>query len=208
MANPSGLLLGAVMMMVHIDQPDVAERVHNAWLRTLEDGIHTYDIYKEGVSKQKVGTREFAQAVIARVGQKPEKFKPVSYSQAPKQTVTSKASSRAKTRKEYVGIDVFLDWSDGMASALGPQLESLAGDLKLQTISNRGVKVFPGDIPDFVYSDLWNCRFLASQSGATVTHAQTVALQQRITAAGFDVVKTEGLYTFDGQRGYSLGQGE
>ena len=36
----------------------------------------------------------------------------------------------------------------------------------------------------------------------------TVALQQRITGAGYDVVKTEALYTFDGQRGYSLGQGD
>jgi len=48
LANPSGLLLGAVMMLVHIGQQDVAERVHNAFLRTLEDGIHTYDIAKEG----------------------------------------------------------------------------------------------------------------------------------------------------------------
>ena len=82
LANPSGLLLGAVMMMVHIDQPEIAERVHNAWLRTLEDGLHTYDIYKEGVSKEKVGTREFAAAVLARVGKTPEKFKPVHYAHA------------------------------------------------------------------------------------------------------------------------------
>src|SRR5919106_725176 len=61
-ANPSGLLLGAVMMLVHIGQPDVAERVHNAWLRTLESGVHTYDIFDSSVSKEKVGTREFAQA--------------------------------------------------------------------------------------------------------------------------------------------------
>jgi isocitrate dehydrogenase len=208
LANPSGLLLGAVMMLVHIDQPDVAERVHNAWLRALEDGIHTYDIYKEGVSKQKVGTKEFAQAVVARVGQKPEKFKPVSYSQAPPQAAARQSAARVRMQKEYVGLDVFLDWSNGPASQLGPELEKLAGDLKLQTISNRGVKVFPGEIPDFVYSDLWNCRFLAATAGGSVTHAQTVALQQRITSAGYDVVKTEGLYTFDGQRGYSLGQGE
>ena len=96
----------------------------------------------------------------------------------------------------------------GAAATLGPQLQALAGELTLQSISNRGVKVFPGDIPDFVYSDLWNCRFMAPEPGAAVTHAQTIALQQRITGAGFDVVKTEGLYTFDGQRGYSLGQGE
>ena len=67
LANPSGLLLGAVQMLVHIDQTDIAERVHNAWLRTLEDGVHTYDIYTEGKSKQKVGTKEFAQAVVARL---------------------------------------------------------------------------------------------------------------------------------------------
>ncbi len=209
LANPSGLVLGAVMMLVHIDQPDVADRVHNAWLRALEDGIHTYDIYKEGVSKQKVGTKEFAQAVVDRVGKKPEKLKAVSYSRAPRQTVTPPAAAtRARAKKEYVGLDLFLDWTGGPASQLGPQLEKLAGDLKLQSISNRGVKVFPGELPGFVYSDLWNCRFLANQNGSTVTHSQTVALQQRVASAGFDVVKTEGLYTFDGQRGYSLGQGE
>jgi isocitrate dehydrogenase len=206
LANPSGLLLGAVMMLVHIDQADVAENVHNAWLRTLEDGIHTYDIYKEGVSKQKVGTKEFAQAVVERLGRRPEKLNAVSYAAAPRQTASRAPTTRGKAKKEYVGIDVFLDWTGGAAGQLGPQLEQLAGDLTLQTISNRGVKVYPGNLPDFVYSDLWNCRFLGN--GGAVTHAQTVALQQRITGAGFDVVKTEGLYTFDGQRGYSLGQGE
>src|SRR3712207_2571998 len=108
LANPSGLLLGAVMMLVHIDQPDVAERVHNGWLRTLEDGLHTYDIYKEGVSKEKVGTREFAQAVIARLDRKPEKLKAVNYSQAPKQTLASRTSGASKASKQYVGLDVFL----------------------------------------------------------------------------------------------------
>ncbi len=209
LANPSGLLLGAVLMLVHIDQADVAEKVHNAWLRTLEDGVHTYDIYKDGVSKQKVGTREFAQAVVSRLGQLPEKLKAVRYAgAAAADTAAPPLPARTRATKEYVGLDVFLDWSGGAASDLGPQLLRLAGDLTLQSISNRGVKVFPGDLPGFVYSDLWNCRFLAGQGRSAVTHAETVALQQRITGAGFDVVKTEGLYTFDGQRGYSLGQGE
>jgi isocitrate dehydrogenase len=208
LANPSGLLLGAVMMLVHIDQPDVAERVHNAWLRTLEDGVHTYDIYKEGVSREKVGTSEFAQAVIDRLGKRPDKLKAVTYAHAPKQTVAAaNNAARPRPKKEYVGVDVFLDWSGGAANQLGPELEQVAGDLKLQSVANRGVKVYPGDVPNFVYSDLWNCRFLA-QSGRAVTHQQTIALQQRIASAGFDIVKTEGLYTFDGQRGYSLGQGE
>ena len=49
-ANPSGLLLGATMMLVHVGQPIIAARLHNAWLRTIEDGMHTGDIYKEGHS--------------------------------------------------------------------------------------------------------------------------------------------------------------
>ena len=80
LANPSGLLIASVLMLVHIGQPETAERVHNAWLRTIEDGIHTYDIFTEGVSAQKVGTKEFACAVIARLGQKPYRLQPASYS--------------------------------------------------------------------------------------------------------------------------------
>src|SRR6202521_335373 len=71
LANPSGLLLGAVLMLVHINHPEAAGSVHNAWLRTIEDGVHTYDIFTDGISTQKVGTKEFAAAIIARVGQKP-----------------------------------------------------------------------------------------------------------------------------------------
>ena len=82
MANPSGLLQGAIMMLNHIGQTEVAERVQNAWLKTIEDGVHTYDIYKEGVSKEKVGTSGFAEAVIARLGQKPEILHAVHYEKA------------------------------------------------------------------------------------------------------------------------------
>src|SRR5438477_5941559 len=79
LANPSGLLLGGVLMLVHINQPEAAARVHNAWLRTIEDGVHTYDIFAEGVSTAKVGTKEFAAAVIERLGQKPNTLKAVTY---------------------------------------------------------------------------------------------------------------------------------
>src|SRR5439155_25111290 len=101
LANPSGLLLAAVMMLVHIDQPVVATRVHNAWLRTIEEGIHTYDIFVEGVSKKKVGTKEFAQAVIARLGQKPERLKEVSYAYSPKKALEKRVPSvQAKVSKD------------------------------------------------------------------------------------------------------------
>src|SRR5437870_10211957 len=101
LANPSGLLLGSVMMLVHIGQEDVAERVHNAWLKTIEDGVHTYDIFLEGLSRERVGTGEFARAVVARVGQRPEKLKAVRYSGAPRQTKTAAAAPARPMPHQY-----------------------------------------------------------------------------------------------------------
>ena len=210
LANPSGLLLGAIMMLVHVGQTDVAERVHNAWLRTIEDGIHTYDIYEEGKSKQKVGTKEFADAVGERMGQMPQTLKAVKYKSTgeagPATGVTARTSTVAK--KDLVGVDVFLDWSAGTPDELGESLSKLATDgTKLTMMSNRGVKVWPGGQPETFCSDHWRCRFL-STGGNGISHQQIVALLQRVGEAGLDFIKTENLYNFDGERGYSLDQGE
>ncbi len=86
MANPSGLLLGAVQMLVHIGQGAAATRAHNAWLRTIEDGVHTYDIHDPSVSTQKVGTKEFADAVIARMGETPKQLKAAAYAESRRST--------------------------------------------------------------------------------------------------------------------------
>ena len=204
LANPSALLLGAVMMLVHIDQLDIAERVHNAWLRTIEDGIHTYDVYTEGKSAQKAGTKEFANAVVARLGQRPEKLKAASYKPAPK--AVSAAKVRIAAKKDLVGVDVFIDWSAGKPNDLGQLLEKVSGEgLKLSVISNRGVKVYPGGSSDTLSSDHWCCRFMAS--GATVSHAQVVNLLNRIAGQGLDFIKTENLCNFDGQPGYAVSLG-
>ena len=210
LANPSGLLMGAVMMLVHIGQAEVAERVHNAWLRTMEDGIHTYDVYAEGVSKQKVGTREFADAVAARIGQKPQQLKPVSYSAAPSQTVQEVVDTRPRQKKDMVGIDVFLDWTAGTADELGAALSKLTGDdLNLIMLSNRGTKVWPNGFPDTMTCDTWRCRFMSKQGpNANVSHEQIIQLLSRIRSAGYDFIKMESLCNFDGQAGYSLGQGQ
>jgi isocitrate dehydrogenase len=210
LANPSGLLLGAVMMLVHVGLTEHAERVHNAWLRTIEDGIHTYDIYDENVSKQKVGTKEFAEAVVQRLGQTPQILKARKYKKADE--AVSKTVATAPTpvpQKELVGVDVFLDWTKGSANDLGDGLSRLNGEgLKLTMISNRGVKVWPGGHKETFCSDHWRCRFLPESDGAPVSHAQVVSLLGRVSGAGYDFIKTEGLYTFDGQRGFSLDQGE
>lgn len=215
LANPSGLFLGSVMMMMHIGQPDVAELAHNAWLKTLEDGVHTYDIFKEGVSKEKVGTREFAEAVVKRLGQRPETLKAVEYKKEQPISDDPKPiySIREPQKKELVGVDVFINWWNGSfygaGNDLGPELEKLNGDgLKLVMVSNRGTKVYPKGLPDTFCVDHWRCRFMAEDQGNTITRGQVINLLNRFDSAGFDFIKTEHLYNFDGQPGYSLGQGQ
>ena len=188
----------------------MAERVHNAWLRTLEDGIHTYDVYKEGVSREKVGTKEFADAVVERVGQTPQTLKAAKYKPAEDETGERKRSSCAGTgqRRSLVGVDVFLDWSKASANDLGSSLSSVNGDgLKLEMMSNRGVKVWPGGHSETFCSDHWRCRFLSESGKGPVTHRQIVSLLERVARAGYDFIKTENLYNFDGERGFSLDQG-
>ncbi len=209
LANPSGLLLGAVMMLVHIDQPEVAARVHNAWLRTIEDGIHTYDIYKEGVSKEKVGTKEFADAVVARLGQKPQQLKAVSYTSSPQHAASRPPTQLPVQKKELVGVDVFLDWSGESVEQLQAALrQSNDDDLALTLITNRGAMLWPHGQPETFTTDHWRCRFLATGRKSAISHQQIIALLQRISESGLDFIKTENLYTFDGQIGYSQVSGE
>jgi len=197
-----------VMMLVHVGLTDHAERVHNAWLRAIEDGIHTYDIYDEKVSKQKVGTKEFAEAVVQRLGQTPQILKARKYSKG-EESMASATSVKPAAKKELVGVDVFLDWTRGSANDLGDSLSKINGDgVKLTMISNRGVKVWPGGHAETFCSDHWRCRFLPESDGGKVNHTQVVSLLGRIADSGYDFIKTEGLYTFDGERGFSLDQGE
>jgi isocitrate dehydrogenase len=198
------------MLLVHVGQPEAAERVHNAWLRTLEDGVHTYDVFTEGRSREKAGTREFAAAVIARLGKGPETLRPVRYSReaAPRAGRTA-LSQRPEERKDLVGVDVFLEWRGGSPEDLGRKLVAVPAEgLALQMITNRGVNVWPAGQPETFCSDHWRCRYLAREKGGAVRHEQIAALLRGVALAGLDFIKTENLYTFDGLPGYSTGQGE
>jgi isocitrate dehydrogenase len=195
------------MMLVHIGQNDVAERVHNAFLRTIEEGIHTYDIYKPEVSTRKVGTRDFGKAIVARLGQLPQKLKPVHYKAAGSSLKTG-WTPRPPAEKKMVGVDVFLDWRMGTPDELAGALQQVHCDgLTLKMITNRGVKVWPGGVPETFCTDHWRCRFMAPD-GSFASHRQIVSLLGQIEATGLDFIKTEHLCTFDGELGFSLGQGQ
>ena len=193
-------------MLVHLGQCEVATLVHNALLRTLEEGIHTPDLFDPAQSARKSSTYEFANAVIARLGQSPEQLKPVSYQPLTEQQGPAKISIQRPAVKEIVGVDVFLQWTDGSPDQLAARLKPAGtAKLPLTMITNRGVKVWPQGFPETFCTDHWRCRF---EDGAVISHADILDLLQRVSALGFDFIKTENLCTFDGKAGYSMGQGQ
>lgn len=202
LANPSGLLLGSLLMLQHIGQGDVAAKVHNAWLKTLEDGVHTYDIYKEGVSKEKVGTKEFAQAVISRIGDVPATLKSADYGDHKPMKLWT-PTPRPNQVKTLVGVDVFIEDAGDDVNAIGEKVNALsAGSLTLNIITNRGVRVYPNGRKETFCTDHYRCRF-KSNDGTVVSHDQVIALLQAFRGAGMDFIKTEHLYQFDGVDGFS-----
>ncbi len=205
-ANPSGLLLAAVQMLVHLGESSAAETINNAWLATLESGIHPGDIYREGLSTRRVGTREFTDAVIERLGTVPRQLTPVQYRPG---GIHVAPQERPVEQKQLCGIDVFLDWDEGGRDAdlLGHALEAaIPTSWKLKMITNRGVKVYPDGLPETFCTDHWRCRFIPRNEG--VTFGDVLDLLSALHEKQIDVIKTEHLYTFAGERGYSLGQGE
>lgn len=206
-ANPSGLLQGAIMMLNHIGQSAVAQKIQNAWLKTLEDGVHTFDIYKEGISKVKVGTKEFAQAVIANLGNQPSVLQSVSYSD---NTIMSlpKYQRKAPAKKDLVGVDIFIHWRGVDPNALADVVNQInSQNAQLSMITNRGIKVWPEGFKETFCTDHWRCRFKPAK-GSSITKQTIIELLSKAVDVDLDVIKTENLYAFDGVEKYSLGQGQ
>lgn len=206
-ANPSGLLLGSVMMLVHIGQGDVASKIHNAWKKTIEDGIHTGDIYREGVSKKRIGTDDFTSALIDNLGSKPKTLAEVNYVSGGKGIVLAPLKEIPEETKVRVGVDIGLNYigkADDLADLIKP---CLTDNLELSIISNRGVKVWPKGAAETFCTDNWRLRF-KGKNGDHVKTSEVVQLLSNLNNADMNFTNALMLHDFAGQPGYTKAQGE
>ena len=217
-ANPSGLLNAAIMMLVHIGQGRVAATIENAWKKTLEDGMHTADIYNEQTSDKKLSTQEFAAEVIKRLGQKPQRLKAASYEDSTpndNKDDTTQYEIDTSTKKDLVGTDIFIDINLGSANKIADKINAIdCGGLILKTISSKGLKLWPRDDEFMIDSDHWCLRFVANgtklneDATQNIEHKMISYLLENLASNGIDFIKVENLYNYDGKRGYSVAQGE
>lgn len=206
MANPSGLMLASVLMLIHLGETEVAARIQNAWLRTIEEGIHTYDIFEEGTSKLKVGTKEFSHAVAKYLGEKPHTLKTVSY-EGTNKLVTLVREHAHPVKRALVGTDVYL-YSKDNVDKLHRKISAInVAPLHLKLITNRGVRVWPEGQKETFCIEQWRCRFVHKEANHLVTQSEIVHLLETLVKADVDIIKTENLYDFDGTPGYTSAQG-
>lgn len=206
-ANPSGLLHGAILMLNHVGEAKAAELIHNAWLTTIEEGIHTPDIFKDGISNQKVGTQEFADAVIKNFGKNPEKLIAIKYS-AEKPFELPQIQTPKDKIKRLVGVDIFVDDKSKNPDEVAEKLQKINfNDVELLMITNRGVKVWPNGFEETFCTNHWRCRFMP-KNNRTLEPNEIVKLLSTALEVNIDTIKTENLYEFDGKIGFSLGQGQ
>jgi isocitrate dehydrogenase len=154
-----------------------------------------------------VGTKEFAQVVIANLGKSPLRLKPVKFTEGA-QLNLPKYKRKPSAKKDLVGVDVFVHWSGEEADQLADKLQALNnGNVKLSMITNRGIKVWPQGFKETFCTDHWRCRF-KPEEGKTISNEEVITLLQQAFSNGIDAIKTENLYAFDGKAAYSLGQGQ
>ncbi len=224
-ANPTGLIQAAVMMLIHVGQPLIAAKIRNALYKTIEDGIHTADIFNEKNSKKKVGTREFTQAVIENLGYEPNQLPKLQVSaqengEKRNQIIPVRGVSVAK--KSLIGFDLFIDWQGDFESLLLKLKAMENEDLEIKMISAKGLLLWPLSdkhmMPNYS-KGLTVLRFVGKgitgkssgeiiDANKSISQLKIIEMLSEMNAQKFDFVKYEGLYLFDGKAGYSSGQGE
>ncbi|MBI3792734.1 MAG: isocitrate dehydrogenase, partial [Gemmatimonadetes bacterium] len=168
-------------------------------------GVHTIDLAR---GKPAVGTAQFADAIIANLGKRSEKWlvrtgSPLVFPPA----VTPAARVVARSRS-VIGCDVFVE-ADTDAETLGPKVRAAVGGapLKLVLVDNRGTQVYPstgGARTDAV--DVWRCR-VVREDGGSMDDATIVALLGRLTQVA-PWMHIEKLQVFDGVDGFTKAQGQ
>ena len=203
MANPSGLLNAALLMLNHIGEQDTAKKIHHAWLKTIEDGIHTYDIYNENTSTQKVSTSDFGKAVIENLGGKPKQLIS-SFTSEKRKPIQIQIPKTPTPEKTLDGVDVFVCETNRDPEALADQLKKATKEnklMELEYITNRGIKVYPNPNPATFCTDHWRCRFIKKTQDIKPT--DIISLLQNLVSAKIEIIKTENLYSFAGEKNYS-----
>lgn len=217
-ANPTSLLLSGLMMLRHVGLLREANIIENAFLATLESGIHTGDF---GDRSTAIGTMPFAEAIITRLSDTPpdlKKIKPLPIPPAAAPSLTRPQRPHAhrllRTFHQVVaqdaGCDVTIETTEGVPE-LAAQLERLCEStpFRLTLLSSRGTRVWPTGSVYTETVDEIRARFEPRDPSLIGSFGQSPAIRllnkisERYRVADFVPLRR-----YDGKQGYSMAQGQ
>ncbi len=206
-ANPSGLLNASILMLQHIGQSDTAARIENAFLKTIEDGVHTPDIYNEAVSKVKATTRTFTDAIISNLGKLPSKIPSVQSSNIAVQDANY-SISKEHSLVECIGLDLFTEDINGNIHDIIEKVMGMQKNLEVAHVSARGLMIWSREqcAVSSNIDGLMRFRFFAKNGRAS--NDDIIEVQKILNEAGVNFNIMHKLYTFDGKDGFSGMQGQ
>jgi isocitrate dehydrogenase len=202
--NPAAVILSAAMMLRHLDEFGAAQAIENALALTFESGVFTQDVVAAGA----VSTDAFADAVIARLGRRPERWTPRDHRRLQLRPFEDRRDWVRPATRTCVGVDVFIEAAES-AEVVGGRLEQLVegSALRLKMVSNRGARVYPptGGLTDCV--DHWRCRFVRRDGAPALDDGRLLELLARVGAV-WRWMHVEKLEEHDGVPGFTRAQGE
>lgn len=201
-ANPTAMLLSAIMLLRHLSEFAAAQDLEQALFATLLDGVHTGDV----PGPTPVTTRKFIEAVIANLGRSTNwHSRPHQVLKLPK--IHPGAVDHQPGARTKVGVDIFIE-SDDTPARIADRLQALAGGtpFELQMVSNRGTQVWPGSHSGPSCVDHYRCRFVLNASGQW-SNESVVDLLARV-GTGFRWMHVEKLEEHDGVATYTRAQGQ
>jgi len=218
-ANPTSLILSGLMMLRHVGLLRHAAIIENALLAALESGARTGDFGDP--ARPPLGTVGFARAIAERLGQAPRTV--------PAREVPAAAAPTYRPPTRPTRQEIIRTFTPGSARVVGCDLDvettlpadelaaemsrlSAGSPLRLTVISNRGTVVWPTGSVFTECVDCYRVRFEcepAPGEAGSIGAEQAAALAllgrvaERVTVSGYELLRR-----FDGQRGYSLAQGQ
>lgn len=205
-ANPTSLLMSGIMMLRHLGLLKEAREIEGALLYTIESGVHTGDFGDRNTPS--VNTTEFANAIISNLGKMPAKARiretgDRSEFVLPSRPQQQKVMIGEPAEVEIVGVDLFFQ-SEKRADELAQEIAGrLPESMKLISLTNRGTVVWPEGSVYTECSTGYGARIKGNGLSKSDYWDATHKLNDVI-----NVSSTEFLNVINGQRAYSLGQGE
>ena len=183
-ANPTAMILSAIMMCRYINLDDIANTIENSLAVAFEEGKMTGDLN----SKIPCSTTEFTEAVIENLGKTSSEFKPSLFKPIAMPDIKAPRTKEGACK----GVDIIII-SDQPYIELQKKLDQIAKHQGFENVrlSNRGKEIHENERYQIIPQ--WFCRFKTKNGDC---NDETITTLVKEIATSFHWVQIEKLCAF------------